>query len=106
MTPVFVSADLKPAKVGPGFASSSGRQKSSVVLLQFFLCCAFHWRDAAALAPHRISRRLLDSTCRSSPRSLPPDRLPLSGGGGRRCAHLYYCVYLATVHPAGRDRGR
>lgn len=105
VTPVFVSADLKLVKWVPALRHRQGNKiisrSSSVVS---FSCCAFHWRNAPALTSHHISRRLLDSTCRSLLRLLPPDRLPLSGGRGQRCAHSH-CVYLATVHQAGRDYG-
>lgn len=89
---------LKTGEVGSNFASSSG------VLLQLRVFCAVLSTGAMLPLSHHISRRLLDSTCRSLLRLLPPDRLPLWGGRGQRCAHLY-CVYPATVHQAGRDYG-
>lgn len=93
---------LKTGEAGSSFivrATKIISRSSSVVS---FLCCAFRWRKALALTTHRISRRLPDSTCRSLPRLLPPDRL--SGGRGQRRAHLYR-VYPATVHQAGSDYG-
>lgn len=94
---------LKTGEVGSSFASSSGQQNHQLFFFSF-LCCAFHWRNAPVLTSHHISRRLLDSTCHSLLRLLPPDRLPLLGGRGQRRARLY-CVYPATVHQAGRDYG-